>query len=231
MGLASQFQERVANYKEYRRLIDRERGMVDETALILLDDFYQHALQPLLAGGTPLSRFFAQNGVKLYHGMRNMMQDAYTQQYLLRPDCLDPRMRDYLHRKQAFMEAGCPEDQIFDIIPLTRYMPDDQDKDVWISYHLIKDAPANFARNLQCLHLGDFLALADESAFMGHAIDRHEFYSLLTDQGNSVLQFWRNVRQLKDYSGFFPHKPKPQGNNHHRKREERFAAGLKPSFS
>lgn len=199
MGLASQFQERVASYKEYRRLVDREKGMIDPSAIILPDDFYLTAADPLIARKTYMGDLFKRDWRAMKKEIEKKATEGKVTSFGMSYDCLEPLMQTHYKRLFAqdnMHEIGFSVEQTFHVAVYAKDL-----------FHIIND------RYIQ-----------------PDAIGMREIISIGIGEGEAVLNFWRDVRRIKDYSGFFPDKPKLPRNDKSSKPERVKAFGLKPSW-
>ncbi len=232
MGLARQFQQRVRDYQEYNRLIEREKLQIDPHSIILMDDFFLHAVEPLLHHQTSLSDFFVKYGESLYYQANYAARHTQRPVFPIEIHQLDLRMRANLTRKDQLLDKGWPDEEIASILPLTLHIKDKERRGIWIAHHMVSHMNlTKFPESkLYGAYLGDVFALANSLSGIQSTIDQKQFYSLIQGQGEPVLQFWKDVRNLKDYSGFFPNKPKPPGDNINRQKERAAAAIWRPAF-
>lgn len=186
LRLVSQFLDGVQNAKEYRRLIEREKLMIDSRALILPEDFFLNAVDHLMLRSVHLGGFFKKQGRFIERQIEMMIHDAEVESFLVPYNDLEEGIKDW-HAKD-FKESGFAEDGI--------------------------RVENTF---LNAVYLEDMICMINDCFFLPDTLSRHEMCSIINGEGHAVLDFWKDVRALKDYSSFFPHKPPPPKNRPPRK--------------
>lgn len=213
---------------EYERLLERERGMVDIKALVSIDEFLEKIVLPLAEAPlaeekNPFVRLFKKEGecvenTLFYWASLRRIESANIKWDMMSEDVqalmerrhggdsfmsLSERM-DALVSREGFITTGDKEIQkLTDIRDLPKVQPSIEDCAMKHS--------ALEKRRYPALYLGLIVQAIDVVVGREDALLYVENQSLWTGYGREALDFWKAVNTLRDYSSFFPNKPKLRG--------------------
>lgn len=252
LGLARKFQDYAHAVRTYPALIAEEKRRIDAGMVILPDEFFLNAVEPFLRDNqSPMARFFRERGSAVYHVVTDMADFVGVTTYPLHYDELSEDMQIYYamrDNQRRLCEVGAaPEPDWRLVSPLDRHLdalPGVRKAWRHAMNRQIEEYPDCDKRIYRAVSLHDMALIANGttvgfdgagdiiySGFSsgGRELERAEFKAIYRGGGRKVLDFWRDVSNLKDYSGFFPHKPRPKGNDRPPKPEFSFAGiGLRP---
>lgn len=235
LSLARQFHDHITAVREYQRKIEREKLMIDGNAIVLVDEFFSHAVEPYLRdNNSALAQLFKKQGVMIYaSAMSGSSLDGLTR-YRIQYEQLTDEMKDHyrwvdIQRDTLQSEASDETNWNF-LSPLERHIDDDIIRMIWhaeIRRQMTDKRPCE-KRQYIGVSLDDMFKLANGVGFEidkngrclfqgynpnGSHLKKSETWSVWKGDGRNVLRFWQDVSSLRDYSGFFPRKPKLKGND------------------
>lgn len=233
LGLARQFHHHVTAIREYKRKIDRQKLMIDGSSIILLDEFFSHAAEPYLRGNeSALAKLVRKNSVVIYSFAQQGSAIAKFPRYPIQYEQLSHEMKRYYHwahDQREILKNGTEDDVNWNVLlPLDRHLDNDIIREMWreeIERYVMNDRPLEerlytgvALEDLFQLANGADLEMYDDNVSFTYTPNRSHFndaekWSVLMGDGGNILRFWQDVSTLRDYSGFFPQKPKPRGND------------------
>ena len=226
---------------EDRRLIVREKLMIDPTSIVLIDDFFEYAVSPAIESHEAFTSIF-RDGVGIERAANNLAQTGFITTFTLPLSALEDKAKDravklitarvdeiqkeFEAQKDAskqFIEDWFDDDVDF------RYLGgcDWQGKQQTIDY-MTEEICAS------ALYVQDLvLAMDMHRRSFGKPVGTHKYEerALRQNEGAHVIAFWSAVNNLKDYSGFFPDKPPPRGDKPDDKGGRIKVGGFKPRFA
>lgn len=249
LRLARQFHHHVTAVREYKRKIDREKLMIDGSSIVLLDEFFSHAVEPYLRGnGFGLAKLIKKNSVVIYSFAQKGSAIAKFPRYPIQYEQLSDEMKRYYHwahDQREMLKNGNEDDVSWNVLlPLYRHLDNETIREMWreeIECHVMDKRPVE-DRLYTGVTLDDLFQLANgadlemynDNVSFTYTPNRSYFndaerWSVLMGDGGNVLRFWQDVSSLRDYSSFFPHKPRPKGND--RQKPQAFPVrGIQPAW-
>lgn len=252
LGLARQFHDHITAVREYQRKIEREKLMIDGDAIVLVDEFFSHAIEPYLRNNqSSLAQLFKKRGVIIYaNAVNGSYLDGLTR-YPIQYEQLTDEMKEHYRwvdsERKTFQSDAKNETNWDFLSPLERHIDHPVIRMMWrgeIRRQMMDERPCD-ERQYIGLSLDDFFRLANGVGFEmdksgkclfhgynpnGSHFNDAEKWSILKGDGRNILRFWQDVSSLRDYSGFFPHKPKPKGNNDRQKPQAVLVGSLQPAW-
>lgn len=240
LGLVRQFHDHITAVRDYQRKIEREKLMIDGGAIVLVDEFFSRAVEPYLRNNdSSLAQLFKKQGVMIYaNAMSGSSLDGMTR-YPIQYEQLTDEMKDHyrwVDIQRDTLHSDAPEETNWNFLsPLERHIEDDIIRMIWhaeISRQMMDKRPCE-KRQYIGVSLDDIFRLANGVGFQldkngrclfrgynpnGSYLNDAEKWAVWKGDGRNVLRFWQDVSSLRDYSGFFPHKPKPDGNDRQKPR-------------
>lgn len=194
--------------EEFRRLIDREKRMIDRSKIILVEqvpavakkcnennsDFLNMLIEGADVVNPSLHIGVSKSEIDGFQIPMELLEESFIREYYMLSD--DIKSQDLFKfigelAKPALWEMKETSD-MFDGV----------------------ETPEEMARTFPFLavFVEDYFKVVSLNTMIGNNVDRKENASITADKGQDVLDFWQDVREMKDYSGLFPEKPKPDGN-------------------
>lgn len=226
--IISGLQGRWDRAKENRRLIDREKLMIDPSAIVLYTEFYDKVVAPAAKEQSAFRDVF-HDGRGISSALYGMMSTGYAPVFPVPLEVVedDEIKESYLSKLRMQLDMG---HRMLDMFRSAN-------ANIIICGDLSDDPEKDFEKAKEEATIPGFyvyhLALAMDlhrTLLGGTGIQRYERNALWRDQGQDVVTFWKNVNGLKDYSGHFPDR-KPPGGNRPDDRSGRSPVGeLQPTF-
>ncbi len=223
LTLSRQFQAHVGAYKEYKRLIEREKLMIDPTSIVLVDDFMMYAVAPQQRRNTYFGNFFNMHAARIEGIAKGWAAQGQIPSFPLSYDQLTPAMQRIMDKRYPAPKPVDMEKKVGEIIQQMR-------QGEGPGFYVFHAQPSAKEMRYRAVYLGHIIHAANVCTERGNALAKREFWAQLRGEGHQVLSFWRDVRGLKDYSGFFPDKPKPDGNDRRKRQQEGRAPVWSPVF-
>lgn len=186
---------------ENRRIIAEQRAQIDPFAIISIDEFLEKIVKPQLEVGGVFQSFFEKHANRIEKTLFHWINFDQFETFNVRFEMMSDNDQEIMRRRYALKTDAekTNEELLKEIKDLFNDEIDEsnllENRDYPTLYlaHIIQaiDAVAKTK--------GSLIALEKKSINLGHA--------------QTVLNFWWEINNLKDYSTFFPHKPKPKGND------------------
>ncbi len=170
--------------EEYRH-IEHQRLMVDPGKIVIQSEFDKCSS---IGGNSILSRFMKENHVNFTCLLKEKIKEKDIEIFAIPVNQVSAvELAEFYREKQegrAYVEsmrnAGVKSEQLDRI---ERYLA-------------LSEVPA--------MRLGDILRNWNEISPTGHALPLVGYHSLIKGEGQVMIDFWKAVNALKDYSDLFP---------------------------
>lgn len=171
--------------QEEYRLIQHQRLMVNPGKIVIQSEFDQCSS---IGGNSILSRFMKENYVNFTCLLKEKIKEEGMEIFAIPVNQVSAaELAEFHHEKQAgrayvesMRNAGIKSEQLDRI---ERYLA-------------LSEVPA--------MRLGDILHNWNEISPTGHALTLVGYHSLIRGEGRIMVDFWKAVNALKDYSDLFP---------------------------
>ena len=228
--------------RENRRQIERQKNMLVLTDIVLVDDFYRHAVEPALARHKIFSSIFGENGHKIGENLEYLIATKQIPTFQIPYSALKGAAKE---RADEIIKADVERQMKIAQMGIERMA-----KEVSLIFGLpvhpnavhvnVEDTRQQFTEQIQdmfsmpAVYKNDMLLSAnlvrDFPIPLRGGIERYETASLLWDEGHHAVEFWKDVNALTDYSGLFPNKPRiPKGPDDRSGRSRAWKPGLLPT--
>ncbi|MCI5060741.1 MAG: hypothetical protein MRY79_06695 [Alphaproteobacteria bacterium] len=206
---------------EYQRLIEREMKLIDLSAIFTIDEFMDLVVVPTAQGKSPLAKLFQKYAGKIDVTLRHWAQhDDVEYKYSLdfeklREETQALMLEKYSEKSLLARKTSTQREEYF--LEDIKGYKNDPDYQGHSELGINRNYPA-----LQLLVISTALDVINGKK--KDTLEKMIYGSLWCGHGQEALDFLKRLSALKDYSGFFPNKRKPKGNNSSR-RDERQVAG------
>lgn len=211
---------RLAHIHKYRKLVADKKRELDPRKIISLDEFGLKVVTPITQTDSSYTALFNSHGNDAHNILMRWLEEKEIEPFWLEHDQVAPDILQYGH------------DNFYDYRFEQRFA---QEQDSWRYYGTYSDERAQefraanrderFPLTLRpAAYLKDIVGALDAASNRDNVLNECDDNAILKGQGDLALQFWTAVDDIKDYSGFFPDKRPPDGNND-KKKKDRIKAG------
>jgi hypothetical protein len=210
-----QARQYIADCKEYRRLIDREKLMFNPGKLVLMQEFDFYSGFARSNGDDP--RTYLQEWQK--RSITDFVKTAVLngmQTFLIPLPLIEPKAREIVEENaRKFLEVkDVMVAKMRDALEEERRKAEGGTGNVSIAFmemaiRLLDDTELPSHTNAH--RLGDLMTCWDQALPGGWK--RTESFSIFLGEGQKMLDFYKAVNGMKDYSYLFPNHPKPPRNS------------------
>lgn len=216
-GLKARWDRAVA----HRQRIDREKLMIDPSSIVLKDEFFGLAVDTVVHDQSSFQAVFG-NGSGIDNCLEAWSQTDDIPVFWLKADQVSEWAQENLRRHitttieneiEPLDGQSLDTTAFFSNIGAKECCEDivERSKQQTIDYMIEQSrVPALFLGHV--VHAMD----AHKNVWGTSGVERYERCALMRDEGQHAVNFWHAVNNLKDYSGFFPDKPKPKGDKENR---------------
>lgn len=197
----------VEDVKTCHREIERQKLMLDRSRIVLVDDFLDCVFE--FAGENVLTRQLSRHMADFTENLLLKTLSYSLPFFAIPPGRVDEQTRE--RRRSTILLSGSRAA-------------------VWAESGALLTRPEEGAARGQtpgyepshymAAYLGDFLECLNTMDGYSHYLDSAARLFLLTGDGRDVVEFWKNVNNLKDYSHLFPNRPPPPNNGEKQKERE-----------
>lgn len=131
-GLARQFQASLASAQEYKRLIAREKTMIDPTSIVLLDEFLLRCAGPLVETRSHFADLFNDHGDDIVATIEGRTNFESIARFDLTYDHLAPDLQAFVRKRYEYVGYISERDEVDQLIRQMRTCP--QMTHVFIDY-------------------------------------------------------------------------------------------------
>ena len=224
MGIIQDVQDRIGRYQHYKNRIEREKLMIDPLAIMLVEEFQAKAVEPVLASKPRYFSHLFNQGAPYASILQCWGMNSQIKRFSIPKHELPEEQRAYLPEATIDIEAEVEE-------RVGIYAENNIDGEAARARSMREVmrevAEHRLAHGYYLINIVQAIALSEYPA---DALKKHEQRALWHDEGRAVLTFWEGVNHVKDLSGFFPDKPKPDGNDKDKRKQGARAPVWRPAW-
>ena len=223
MFLTKLYNYYIHDMPRHYRQIKRQKRSIDPLAIVTIDEFIEKVAKPTAAGKGSLAELFREKGdvledylfMKACHGF-DFKSDLDIEFFPVKYEMMRESDKALMEEKYTVDPDNPNKGKMrtlggFDLtVALSRVVGG------YLEYDLRSDLSATLLaqnRRYPALYIENIFFQIDEITETHGEVDGCSLFSLVGGNGQEAVDFWRRVSDLRDYSGFFPDKPKPRGNN------------------
>ena len=206
---------RLAHIHKYRKLVADKKLELDPHKIISLDEFGLRVVTPMAQTDNSYTALFNSHGNDAHNILMRWLNEKEIEAFWLEHDQVTPEVLQYGH------------DNFYDYRFEQSFA---QEQDSWKYFGTYSDERAKAYREANrdtrfsatprpAAYLKDIVGALDAASNRDHVLNECDDNSMIKGQGDLALQFWTAVDDIKDYSGFFPDKRPPNGDNNKKKKE------------
>ena len=225
LGLSRLYRYYVHDLPESKRIIQEQRAKIDPFAIVSIDEFIEKIMKPAMQENHPFADLFKKHAKRIEKTLFYWASLDQFESFNVKYEMMREEDQAFMQRRYTPDPSAQPTElsllaEIKDLLAERGHIdPIEEDQS-----HL----PEN--RNYPTLYFAHIVqAIEAVTKVKGILLDT-EKKSIKAGHAQAALNFWRQVDNLKDYSTFFPHKPKPRGNNEDDGGSRTWLGGLLPGF-
>ncbi len=244
IDLVSQANRYFKDFRYYDQRIARAKNLIDLTGIVLVDDCLAKCIYPLYDETTYFAELLKTRIPLIQKNLLYWMVGGEIPVFHLPQEAIkEDSSYDDLWRKDDLIAFLVNEIDVLEDCwepEHSQRFKEKEIEDMFFQYDMVfKYVERYVERNedtLPCIYIEHFIGAIQETTsnsliFEGSkALDIAEIKAFLRGHGDGPVKFWESVAHLPDYSGFFPDKRKPRGNNSDRDRRTEKKSVWKPAL-